>query len=485
MKKEPMMMNLAGKICGTQNRALVYFFETLWLPIAGLSLDAMLVTVSFYCAFLLRFHFHPIIKILPPPDIQSFSAYTVLLPLVVPLWLLIFFYSAGMYRDPHINPEDIAVRCMHGVFLSTVVTLATSFLLKQYWHSRLMLVFVAPVAFVLVFIGNVLLRKLQYLIIVYCGLKTRVLVAGSGKVARLASARLKTDRHVCTNCSGSSSPEILRLVQEEGIQHVVLADASLDKTDLLALADALELAGVRFSIMPGMLEMRQGEVQLDSMLGLPLITISHTSLTASNYVTKRLFDIFFSLCVILLGLVPFLVIALLIKLDSPGPVLYRQKRYGYKGEIFSVFKFRTMRVNAEALVQTMHEQKAESGPYFKVKNDSRITTAGKWLRLTSLDEFPQFINVFLGEMSVVGPRPLATSSGEKEALEREYGKDAAKVFNVLPGITGLWQVSGRSDLADEQRFNLDIYYIEHWSLGLDLRVILKTPLVMLSIKGAY
>ena len=127
----------------------------------------------------------------------------------------------------------------------------------------------------------------------------------------------------------------------------------------------------------------------------------------------------------------------------------------------------------------------QKGAFFKAKNDPRVTRVGKWLRRFSVDEFPQFLNVLLGEMSVVGPRPLALTTGEIEALERDFGETAKKRANLLPGITGLWQVSGRSDVTSEQRFSLDLFYIEHWSLGMDLEIILKTPYVMVFGKGAY
>ena len=134
------------------------------------------------------------------------------------------------------------------------------------------------------------------------------------------------------------------------------------------------------------------------------------------------------------------------------------------------------------LIKNLNDQK---GGFFKAKEDPRITRVGRLLRRYSLDEFPQFINVFLGEMSVVGPRPLAEKTGEMEELIREFGPTAKKRLNILPGITGLWQVSGRSDVSSQQRFALDMFYIEHWSLGLDFQIVMKTVPAMLSGKGAY
>ncbi len=178
-------------------------------------------------------------------------------------------------------------------------------------------------------------------------------------------------------------------------------------------------------------------------------------------------------------------ICALIKLDSDGPILFAQERYGFRGKTFRAFKFRTMVADAEKRVAEVKASSGAQGAFFKAKNDPRVTRVGRFLRKFSLDEFPQFLNVLRGEMSVVGPRPLALTTGEIEALEKDFGETAKKRANLLPGITGLWQVSGRSDVSSEQRFSLDLFYVEHWSLGLDLEIILKTPFVMAFGKGAY
>jgi lipopolysaccharide/colanic/teichoic acid biosynthesis glycosyltransferase len=208
-------------------------------------------------------------------------------------------------------------------------------------------------------------------------------------------------------------------------------------------------------------------------------------MTRVNFAAKRAFDLFFCLLVFLIAGLPWLLAALLIRWDSKGPALYEQKRYGYKSRVFYAYKFRIMVQDAESRVAAVKAAHASQEAFFKVKDDPRVTRVGRWLRRFSLDEFPQFLNVLKGEMSVVGPRPLALTSGEMEALHEEFGETAKKRMNTLPGITGLWQVSGRSDMTSDQRFALDMFYIEHWSLGLDLEIILKTVPAMLMAKGAY
>ena len=206
--------------------------------------------------------------------------------------------------------------------------------------------------------------------------------------------------------------------------------------------------------------------------------------------TKRTFDVMFTLFVALLGLPFYLLIAVLIKLTSEGPVLFVQERVGQDGRVFRFFKFRTMLVDnndnqhrsfAEDFIKGRLMSEAESGdrPVFKLQNDPRVTSIGRFLRKTSLDELPQFINVLRGEMTLVGPRPpLAYELAHYKEWHR--GRMAVK-----PGLTGLWQVSGRSTVPFDEMVMLDLYYIENWSLALDVKIILRTVPVMLFGLGGY
>ncbi len=202
---------------------------------------------------------------------------------------------------------------------------------------------------------------------------------------------------------------------------------------------------------------------------------------AVSVFAKRAFDIGFSACVLILFSPLYLFIALLIYLSSNGSVFYTQRRVGKNGKPFLCIKFRTMQVGADRILQDLLErhphQKAEFQNCFKLKNDPRITFIGKWLRITSLDELPQFWHVLRGEMSVVGPRPLVS-----EELVR-YGNNIEQVLAVKPGITGLWQVSGRNDLPYSRRVQLDLYYSRHHNLRLDFWIIFKTIAVVIFPKG--
>ena len=200
---------------------------------------------------------------------------------------------------------------------------------------------------------------------------------------------------------------------------------------------------------------------------------------------KRVFDVIFSLFAIFITLPLMIPIALLIKLTDRGPIFYKQRRVGYKGKEFYIYKFRSMYPDADKRLKEILEKdpkaREEWETTFKLKNDPRVTPIGRFLRKTSLDELPQFFNVLKGDMSVVGPRPVV-----KEELEKFY-KDKAKYYlSVKPGVTGYWQVEGRSNIEDyKKRVEMDVWYVKNRSIWLDIKIILKTIWVMLTGKGAY
>lgn len=197
------------------------------------------------------------------------------------------------------------------------------------------------------------------------------------------------------------------------------------------------------------------------------------------FVIKRFFDFILSLIAIILLLPVFLIIAIAIKLDSKGPVFFKHKRIGKNGKMIGVYKFRSMVINAEELMKNFtKEQKEEYEKNFKLDNDPRITKVGKFLRKSSLDELPQLLNILIGNMSIVGPRPIVTKELEK------YGNQKDKFLSVTPGLTGFWQASGRSDVDYDERIKMELYYVDHCSLWLDFKIILKTFVAVIKKEGA-
>jgi lipopolysaccharide/colanic/teichoic acid biosynthesis glycosyltransferase len=194
---------------------------------------------------------------------------------------------------------------------------------------------------------------------------------------------------------------------------------------------------------------------------------------------KRFFDLVVSAIAVTALFPAFLVIAILIKLDTPGPVLYFSRRYGSGGRVFRMWKFRSMDRDAEVKLKELKHKNEVDGPIFKIRQDPRVTRVGRFLRRFSIDEMPQLVNVLLGEMSLVGPRPLPLDQVQKEDLRQ------LKRLEVRPGITGLWQVRGRSDLPFHRLIKWDSWYVNNWSFMLDVNILLETVPVVLRGKGAY
>lgn len=245
----------------------------------------------------------------------------------------------------------------------------------------------------------------------------------------------------------------------------------------------LRNAGITLHILPLDIDIEiiDQNLELQMVGGIPALKLSPPLITGSDFLLKRCFDFCCATIFVLLAAPLYLCIALLIKIDSSGPVFYKQTRIGLHGQPFKVWKFRTMVTNAEQLQKELEARnEMKDGVLFKIKDDPRITRVGKFLRRYSLDELPQLFNVLLGEMSLVGPRPLPVRDVEK------FSKHHFIRHEVMPGITGLWQVSGRSDIVDfEKVVSLDVAYMESWSLWLDLQIVLQTILVIFGKKGAY
>jgi exopolysaccharide biosynthesis polyprenyl glycosylphosphotransferase len=449
--------------------------------------DGAAVAAGHYAAYRLRFHSAWVAEQVPVVGVDpGWDLYARLLWLIVPLWLAIFWYSARLYRHSWQSPFDLFIQAAKGTVLSSMAVLATTLLFGRLEYSRLMLLMAGVLVGAGVLASHALAGWVDSLLASWETVQAMLLVGG-GKASELLRQNLR-ERHprlpVIERASIPTAAELEAAVAAEGVGEVVVVSARDAQNRLLDLAEACETAGLPLRMLPDLLELRMGELQFDESLGVPAYRLQHTQMTRANFYSKRAFDVAVCLLVgVLLG--PFLLLlALLIRLDSKGPALFRPGRLGLRGQVFSAFKFRTMVVDAEAQVAEVKKEAGAKG-FFKAKDDPRVTRVGRWLRRYSLDEFPQFLNVLRGEMSVVGPRPLAVTSGEMESLVAQFGSTAKKRMNILPGITGLWQVSGRSDISDEHRFALDLFYIERWSLGLDLEIVLRTVPAMLSGKGAY
>ncbi|HEX8727117.1 MAG TPA: sugar transferase [Ktedonobacterales bacterium] len=270
------------------------------------------------------------------------------------------------------------------------------------------------------------------------------------------------------------------VIRSQRIEQVIITLPSSEYDLIMSTVNICERAGADFRLAPDLYEMSMARIDVDAIEGIPLIGLRRNLTHSAQFAIKRALDIAGALFVLIAGLPVWLLIALAIKLDSPGPVLHRQTRLGYRGHAFPCFKFRSMYVNADKMrsrleVVTDGDQRGK----FKLKDDPRRTRVGRFIRGASLDEIPQLLNVLRGEMSLIGPRPPLP-------VEFEKYEDWEKArLDMPPGITGLWQVRGRSDIDFDEMVLMDLYYIENWSLRLDIQIALQTIPAVLSRRGAY
>jgi exopolysaccharide biosynthesis polyprenyl glycosylphosphotransferase len=290
-------------------------------------------------------------------------------------------------------------------------------------------------------------------------------------------------------CDVAGLPETIRAM---GINEVIVTDPRLSSDTLFeVMMRAGRRRGVEFRIVPNLFNLAPQKTEIDQIGALPMIRLFSDPLSDAARILKRLSDLLIAGAALIILAPVWLIVALFIKLDSKGPVFYRQERVGMDGRIFLFIKFRSMRTDADDSIHREYQEKLIAGlteetnlgddarPVFKLANDPRITRVGRVLRRLSLDELPQLLNVLRGDMSVVGPRPPIPYEVEKYELWHR------KRLDMKPGITGLWQVSGRNRLSFDEMVRLDLFYIENWSIWLDAKIILKTLPVMLRGEDAY
>lgn len=271
-----------------------------------------------------------------------------------------------------------------------------------------------------------------------------------------------------------------QVVGEYGADTVaVLACPEMAGARLRNLAWDLEKTGTELCVAPALLDVAGPRTTIRPTAGLPLLHMDHPEFTGSRLIIKSVFDRVFALTGLVVAAPLFAVLALAIRLDDGGPALFRQTRVGKHGRAFSVYKFRTMVPDAEERKASLTGQNQQQWPLFKIRRDPRLTRLGLWLRRWSLDELPQLFNVLTGEMSLVGPRPALP---EEAAM---YGDHVRRRLAVKPGMTGLWQVNGRSNLSWDESVRLDLRYVENWSLMLDLQILWKTSAAVIRGWGAY
>lgn len=459
--------------------------------------------VAVVLAFMSAYHFRTtdfVLKFLSPVTQASFyfERDNFILHYAAPLALVLLFILA--LNRQYSFKQGAGIGANVGVIVSSVLIWLASiisyfFLIRDFPFSRFVLLVGAVFSLVYVLIFRLFIRQFRvWLLKKGVGRKEVVLVVSDRKPLRKVIASLKSDlRYVVVGYISEQKLKIKSVNFLGGLSKLeeIIADQNFDELIQVGtlesqyknvdLLDMCRFYHKEYSFLPDVFEVQKHNIDLTEISGLPIFKIKPTPLDGWGRIVKRVFDIVASGLGLLVLWPLFAVVAVLIKLDSKGPVLFKYAedgkivyRIGQKGKPFYCFKFRTMKVNSHySRYNELAEKDIRKGsPLVKIKDDPRVTKLGLFLRRFDIDELPQLWNVFKGEMSLIGPRPHLTEEVEK------YHKHHKFVLTVKPGITGMAQVSGRSDLDFEDEVKLDTFYIENWSLWLDMKILLKTVLVV-------
>jgi exopolysaccharide biosynthesis polyprenyl glycosylphosphotransferase len=365
------------------------------------------------------------------------------------------------------------------------------FLDRESFSSRFIILSSWGLTVVLIAFSRVLIRSIQTALSIRKGVGLhRVLIVGKNAIGGIICEEIRRNPSLgyrVEKVLADFDWETLKdLKTEKGIEEIIQCDPDLSKKKINMLIRFSDIYKLEFKFIPNIFQAHTTNISIRQLAGFPLIEICKTPLDGWGKVLKRIFDLVFASLFVVIFSPVYLLIALLIRLDSPGPVIYTDYRCGYRKQKFKFFKFRSLKFELcdgelgteegnkflKKLEEDTSKNTRQGGPLHKIKNDPRITRVGRFLRKYSLDELPQFFNVLKGEMSVVGYRPHMSYEVEK------FNYDQQRMFYIKPGITGLAQISGRSDLDFDEEVRLDVYYMENWSLLMDVAIIFKTPFVL-------
>ncbi|MDE2008760.1 MAG: sugar transferase [Candidatus Omnitrophica bacterium] len=410
------------------------------------------------------------------------------------LFILFFHYTHGLYQTRREQLETLEIwEVVKSTSIATLSIIVIAFLLRIEDFPRSVMVLNAVVISFFCSMWRVLKRLwVNYLVSRgYNNFNTLIIGAGrigvalAGEIGNRPALGLKVkgflDDHKTGKVNGwpvlGKLDGLQEIIHREFIQQIFITIYPDHQTfiKLLEIARGQSLA-VR--VVPQGYEYMSNDFIRFNIGIIPILEYSDINISYRQRL-KRVFDFVLSLAALVFLMPVFIALAFIIKLDSPGPVFYRSRRYGCYARCFDMYKFRSMVVNADEMLGQLKDKNEVDGPIFKIKKDPRITPIGAFLRRWSLDELPQILNVLKGDMSLVGPRPFPIAQLEKEDLRQ------LKRLGIRPGITGLWQVRGRSDVSFEKLLRWDIWYIKNWSFGLDLYILFQTFPVVIKGKGAY
>ncbi len=458
--------------------------------------DLLMVFLGFRLAFMLRFEVG--IPWFFQPETSPLNLYQNLALYFAPLWVFVFFLF-GLYDFKNIfsgmrEYTQIFNACTLGAMLIIIFT----FFEPDVLIARAWLVLSWVLTCISVSLGRFAFRRAIHYLRRQGHLMTRVLIVGANEEGLAIAQQLKGNAKAGIKIAGFADDKfgpynetsiglpvlgavdsVVKLVEKYNIQEVIIASTAISRSHLLDLFQALDSYDVPVRLSSGLYEIITTGLEVQEFGNVPLLSVNKVRLTGGDLVFKRVLDIVGAITAIILFLPLMLLIAIAIKIDSPGPIFYRRRVIGVGGKPFDAFKFRSMCIDADERLSRDPKLRRQFQANYKLKDDPRVTRVGQILRDKSLDELPQLFNVLLGQMSLVGPRMITAPERER------YGKWGMNLGTVKPGMTGLWQVSGRSDVGYDERVRLDMHYIRNYSIWFDLYLLWLTVPAVLKKRGAY
>jgi exopolysaccharide biosynthesis polyprenyl glycosylphosphotransferase len=446
-------------------------------------MDAGLFAISFWLAYQLRANvLVDWLNLDPVRPIDRFSVFFFLLIPAAPLIL----ESQRYYERPVLCPRRITFWPLIKGCVFTTVGLTFAMYLFKLYPPRFFPILFGFISFTLVYVKEEIARLAMLSRFAQAQYRRRFMLVGTAE----ETARMRHDFRagaesgitIVAELDLQTTPveKLVQVLHEHAINGVILSTKHAYFDQAEAVIKACELEGVEAWLVADFFSTQISRASFDDFYGHPVMVFRSTPDMSWQGVLKHGIDFLGAFAALVVLALPLAVVAALIKLTSPGPVLFRQQRSGLNGAPFTIYKFRTMVTNAEQLKHELEAMNEMRGPVFKVSKDPRITPIGKWLRKYSIDELPQLLNVLRGEMSLVGPRPLPV-----DEVRRFHDLAHRRRLSVKPGITCLWQISGRNEIVEFKDWvRLDLEYIDHWSLWLDLKILAQTIPAVLAGTGA-
>ncbi len=440
--------------------------------------DIALITAIFMGGFWLR---HSLLAHIMGSDFRLSVYHYFLTGLVLGSVQVTFMAVFGVYRREFgLGMIEEIAGIIRGALMAVLFTLATTFITRQLFFSRFVLIFSFPASALILSLWHSQFRKLSS----RTGMPSRVLVLGISDHARQLGGFMENRaqvNYIIVDYLDPDTPteKIEAIIRKEDIHELVVANHSIPPEKLSSVILACEKLGVQYKIAADIFALVSLTARVAHMGGTTLIESVPAPLSGWGLLLKRAIDLILTTIFIIILSPVFILTALAVVIDSGFPVFYKQTRLGKGNTPFKMLKFRSMCVGAHNEKAALSHKNESKGPLFKIKNDPRITVTGRFIRRWSIDELPQLFNIMSGRMSLVGPRPPLPEEVE------EYSRRDFKRLHTIPGVTGVWQISGRSNLGFDEMVKLDLYYVDNWSLWMDLAILMLTPSAVIKGSGAY